>query len=75
MIQHIYDTHFLGVEQVEQYLAVWSSLQDKINEQTYLHILGRLEGQLEDAKEWRDVINSYFYRISRIDDALHRKIY
>lgn len=75
LIQHIYDTHFLGVEQVEQYLAVWSSLQDKINEQTYLHILGRLEGQLEDAKEWRDVINSYFYRISRIDDALHRKIY
>lgn len=75
LIQHIYDTHFLGVEQVKDYLTQWQSLHGKIHEETYLQVLRRFEGQLDDAEEWRDVINSYFYRISRIEDAQHRQIY
>lgn len=75
LLQHIYDSHFLGVEQVEGLLTSWKSLQGKVNEGTYSHVLDRLEEQLDHAKEWRDVINTYFYRISGIGDKHKRKIY
>jgi alpha-glucuronidase len=75
LIQHIYDTHFLGVEQVEAMVERWRSLEGQIDGQTHAHVLHRLQGQLVDAREWRDVINTYFYRISRIEDKLHRIIY
>lgn len=75
LIQHIYDSHFLGVKQVEELIEMWESLENKIDRATFAHILGRLQVQLVDAKEWRDVINSYFYRISWIEDRHHRKIY
>jgi hypothetical protein len=35
----------------------------------------RLDEQLEHAKEWRDVINSYFYRKTGIADELGRKYF
>lgn len=35
----------------------------------------RLHMQLEHAKEWRDVINTYFYRRTGIPDEKGRKIY
>ena len=75
LIQHIYDTHFLGVEQVRGLLASWKSLQGKTDDVTYRHVLGRLEEQLIHAIEWRDVINTYFYRISRIEDNQNREIH
>ena len=34
LIQHIYDTHFLGVEQVEEMLAKWQGLADKVDPET-----------------------------------------
>lgn len=75
LIQHIYDSHFYGVEQVEAMIEAWRSLEGRINQATYEHVLQRFAGNLEDAKEWRDVVNTYFYRISRIEDQHHRKIY
>lgn len=75
LIQHIYDTHFKGVEQVYELKEKWSSLKDKINSETYEHVINRLNMQLENAKEWRDVVNSYFYRKSGICDQLNRTIY
>lgn len=75
LIQHIYDTHFLGVEQVEAMISAWQSLEGKMDQEIYSHVLNRFEGQFVDAKEWRDVINTYFYRISRIGDQKHRLIY
>lgn len=75
LIQHIYDTHFLGVEQVEEMIEKWKGLEGKINPETFLHVLERLEGQLVDAKEWRDVLNTYFYRLTHIPDIHGRKIY
>lgn len=75
LIQHIYDTHFEGVEQVEEMVTQWKSLEGEIDQETFSHVLSRLKEQLEHAKEWRDVINTYFYRISRIEDELHRTIY
>lgn len=75
LIQHIYDSHFLGVDQVEGLLVSWRSLEGRVDCRTYSHVLDRLEEQLNHSKEWRDVINTYFYRISGIGDSRKREIY
>jgi alpha-glucuronidase len=38
-------------------------------------VLERLDIQVVDAKEWRDVVNTYFYRKTGIKDEYGRKIY
>jgi len=75
VIQHIYDTHFQGVEQVEEYLQVWKSLKGSLDKESYCNVMDRLEKQLENAVSWRDQINTYFYRKSGIPDEMGRKIY
>ncbi|RIX50745.1 alpha-glucuronidase [Paenibacillus nanensis] len=75
VIQHIYDTHFEGVQRVEAQLASWLSLEGKIDEERFRHVTGRAKEQLENAKLWRDVINTYFYRKSGISDEQGRTIY
>ncbi|MCL2198445.1 MAG: alpha-glucuronidase [Defluviitaleaceae bacterium] len=75
MIQYIYDTHFEGVEGVEDFIKTWESLKGKLPDDAYTHIRKRLDMQLENAKEWRDVINSYFFRKSNIADKKGRRIY
>jgi alpha-glucuronidase len=75
LLQHIYNTHFEGVEQVLELKNKWLSLRGLVNEKIFNHVLERLEGQLDHAKQWRDVINTYFYRKTGITDELGRKIY
>lgn len=75
LIQYIYNTHFKGVEEVEELRNKWFSLKGWISEEIFLHVLERLDGQLEHSKEWRDVINTYFYRKTGISDEHGRKIY
>jgi len=75
LIQHIYDTHFEGVEKVKEMIKCWQDMKGVIFDETYNHVLARLKIQLDHAREWRDVINSYFYRKSGISDELNRKIY
>ncbi|MDR3166338.1 MAG: hypothetical protein LBT93_00210 [Treponema sp.] len=38
-------------------------------------MLSRMERQLENAREWRDVVNTYFRRKTGIADKEGRKIY
>ncbi len=75
VIQHIYDTHFLGVEQVIEMIEDWKHLENKIDSYRYKNVLGRFEMQLENAIEWRDRINTYFFRHSGIADEQNRIIY
>lgn len=75
LLQHIYDTHFEGVEGVEKMIATWESLEDKIAEESYKNVRERFDRQLYNAKEWRDQVNSYFYRKSGIPDEKGRTIY
>ncbi len=75
VIQHIYDTHFLGVEQAKQLRSKWESLKGRVDTERFGHVLSRLNEQVEHAKEWRDVINSYFYRKTGIPDEKGRTIY
>jgi len=37
--------------------------------------LQRMERQVRNAREWRDVTNTFFHRFSGIPDAQGRKIY
>lgn len=75
VIQHIYDTHFQGVEQAEELKLRWSQLEGKIEEKQYQDVLERLDFQVNHSKEWRDIINTYFYRKSDIEDLHKRTIY
>ncbi|NMB44190.1 MAG: alpha-glucuronidase, partial [Clostridiales bacterium] len=75
LIQHIYDTHFDGVEEVERMNEKFISLKEFIEPIVYDRILLRLQEQLESAKEWRDQVNTYFYRKSGVEDEKGRKIY
>ncbi|GHV07253.1 xylan alpha-(1-_2)-glucuronosidase [Clostridia bacterium] len=75
IIQHIYDTHFEGAESAENFLWTWKGLKSQIPEDIYAEALRRFELQLENAREWRDVINTYFHRLTDIPDEKGRKIY
>lgn len=75
LIQTIYDQHFEGFERVESYLKSWQTLIGEIDKLTYNNVLERLKLQLENAKNWRDQVNTYFYRMSGIPDDKGREIY
>ncbi|MNI71160.1 Xylan alpha-(1-_2)-glucuronosidase [compost metagenome] len=75
VIQHIYDTHFAGAERAGELLTLWKRLKDKVRADLYAQVEDRLSGQAAHAKEWRDQINTYFYRKSGIEDAGKRTIY
>ena len=75
ILQHIYDTHFEGAEEVEKMSASWDSLRGMIDEDIFERVSRRFEHQVIHSKEWRDVINSYFYRKTGIEDEKGRKLY
>jgi alpha-glucuronidase len=75
VIQHIYDTHFEGVEEVEEAQRVWASLADLVEPGRHARVAERYGEQLRSAREWRDHINSYFLRKSGVPDAHGRRIH
>jgi alpha-glucuronidase len=75
LLQNIYDIHFEGYNEVEAMLGVWKTLKDFVDEEAFLSILKCFEKQLVGAREWRDQINTYFWRKTAIDDKKGRKIY
>ncbi|MCR5603272.1 MAG: alpha-glucuronidase [Lachnospiraceae bacterium] len=75
IIQHIYDTHFEGYEEAKKMQADWSALEGKIDKRAFEETAKRFEMQVKNAREWCDIVNSYFYRKSGIDDEKGRTIY
>lgn len=75
VIQHIYDTHFEGAERAARLPAQWASLEGLVAEDIYVEALDRFREQADHAKEWRDRINTYFYRKSGVPDEQGRTIY
>ncbi len=75
LIQHIYDTHFEGADEAAQMRKQFETLKDRLPEKIYKRIDERLLHQEEHSKEWRDQVNTYFYRKSGIMDELGREIY
>ena len=75
LIQDIYDNHFEGVERVEAYQRVWEEIGPKVDQTAYENVKALLQWQRDLAVEWRDQINTYFYRKSGISDVHKRLIY
>jgi alpha-glucuronidase len=75
VIQHIYDTHFEGVAEVEEARRVWAGLADLVEPARHGRVAQRYEEQLRSAREWRDQINSYFFRKSGVPDEHGRRIH
>lgn len=75
IIQHIYDTHYEGAKDVEKFYDLWEELKGLVTNDVFSRVENRLMHQIEHSREWRDVINSYFYRKTLIEDEQHRPLY
>lgn len=73
LIQRIYDDHFEGVQAVEAMAEALAGLD--LPEPDRADAARRMEMQLCNAREWRDVVNTFFHRLSGIEDAKGRRIY
>lgn len=75
LIQNVYDMHFEGVEEVEEMLEEFMKLKNILSSDLFDRISEKLNKQLDNAREWRDQVNSYFYRKSSIPDEKGRRIF
>ncbi len=77
VIQHIYDTHFAGAEQVRRMRQLWERIADAglVDPAVDARVRERLDEQVRCAEEWRDQINAYFFRKSGVPDEHRRPIY
>ena len=75
LIQHIYDSHFEGYDEAEEFAKAWDGLEGKVDAEVFANVKERFGRQLRNAREWRDQVNSYFYRKSGIADEKGRIIY
>ena len=75
LLQNIYNTHFEGYEEVVSMIEEWKSLKDSLESEVFNSVLSRFERQIYNAREWRDQINTYFYRKTGIKDNKGRNIY
>lgn len=73
LIQRIYDDHFEGYEQVLRMREIVSTLH--LPERDRPLVEERMQKQVANAREWRDVVNTFFHRLSGIPDDKGRKIY
>ena len=73
LIQRIYDDHFEGYDWVvaaeEKLAALPFPEADKAL------IMERMSRQKKNAREWCDIVNSFFYRFSGVEDAHGRPLY
>jgi alpha-glucuronidase len=75
VIQHIYDSHFDGAAAARRLLETWLSLAGQVDSARFANVRRRLELQVANATQWRDVVNTYFARKSGIPDERGRRIY
>ena len=72
VIQHVYDSHYEGADDVAAFVLEWKTLKGKIDDERYDDVLQRLEYQAGHAIVWRDAICNYFLRLSGLPDAKER---
>ena len=73
LIQRIYDDHFEGLDETRRMAALLLSLP--FPEPDASVIRQRMDKQLYNAREWCDIINTFFHRLSGIPDEKGRTIY
>ncbi|MFD9740430.1 alpha-glucuronidase [Umezawaea sp. NPDC059074] len=75
VVQHVYDTHFAGRDEVHRMALIWATLRGRIPADTFERVTELLREQLRCATEWRDQVNTYFWRKSGVPDARGRTLY
>jgi alpha-glucuronidase len=75
LLQNIYSNHFEGCDEVKEMLASWLALEGRVPASLFAEVTARMEKQLANAQNWRDCVNTYFFRHTGIPDAKGRKIY
>jgi len=73
LLQRIYDDHFEGYERVLQMQKTLAGIDLPEPDRTVA--AGRMDRQVFNAKEWCDIVNTFFYRFTGIGDANGRTIY
>ena len=73
LIQRLYDDRFEGCAEAEAMGETLASLD--LPEPDATEAAERMARQIKNAREWRDVTNTFFRRFSGVDDARGRKIY
>jgi alpha-glucuronidase len=69
LIQSIYDTHYLSAKQAGEYVPRWMALKGRIDADRYQQVLDLFTFQAGHALVWRDAIDVWFLRMSKIPDA------
>jgi len=72
VVQYIYDSHYEGADAVAGYARQWKTLRGLVDEHRYQTILAQLEYQAGQAAVWRDAVDVYFQKMSKIADAKGR---
>ena len=73
LIQRIYDDHFEGLEETRRMAGALLALPFPEPDATVIR--ERMDRQLKNAREWCDIINTFFHRLSGVPDAHGRTIY
>ncbi|QAY61991.1 alpha-glucuronidase [Xylanimonas allomyrinae] len=75
VVQHVYDTHFEGLERVLESVRRWTETLDAFPADLADRVTERFAEQVRSTTDWRDVINTYFLRHSGVPDAHARQIF
>ena len=75
LLQRIYNDHFEGFEEAQAMADAWDGLREKLEADVFARVQERFRMQLHSAAQWRDVINSWLYRLTLIPDEKGRKIF
>ena len=73
LIQCIYDDHFEGAARAEKMAMALGELD--LPEPDRAEAAERMTAQVANAREWRDIVNTFFHRFSGVPDAHGRRIY
>jgi alpha-glucuronidase len=68
LVQSVYDSHYAGALAAAEYVSQWESLKDLVDDERYKKTLRLFNYQAGHALVWRDAIDNWFQRVSRIAD-------
>jgi alpha-glucuronidase len=75
LLQRIYDDHFAGYEEAAAMADAWDKLEGRLDGEVFRRVQERFRMQVRSAAEWRDVVNTWLYRLTMQPDEKGRRIY
>jgi alpha-glucuronidase len=72
VVQYIYDSHYEGAAEVEQFLRDWDGLKGRVDDQRFAEVRAQLDYQTGQAIVWRDAVARWFARASGVADQRGR---